>query len=104
MGCQSPVSLDSLQKDCKPFLHRRFVSLSVSITKFSGLQNKNRINIQVRNCPIPLLRNGLGFRMTDSAFMPSVPGPSVLLSQKDNRFWIIIKTAAIFDSFSTWDI
>jgi hypothetical protein len=42
--------------------------------------------------------------MTDSAFMPSVPGHIVLLSKKDNRFWIIIKTAAIFDSFSTWDI
>ena len=42
--------------------------------------------------------------MTDSAFMPSVPGHIVLLSKKDNRFWIIIKTAAIFDSFSTRDI
>jgi len=31
--CQSPVSLDTLQKDCKRPVHRRFVSLSVSITK-----------------------------------------------------------------------
>ena len=46
MGCQSPVSLDSLKKDCKRPVHRAFVSLSVSITKFSGFQNKNRINIQ----------------------------------------------------------
>jgi hypothetical protein len=46
MGCQSPVSLDSLQKDCKRPVHRAFVSLSVSITKFLGFQNKNRINIQ----------------------------------------------------------
>ena len=46
MGCQSPVSLDSLQKDCKRPVRRAFVSLSVSITKFLGLQNKNRINIQ----------------------------------------------------------
>ena len=40
MGCQSPVSLDSLQKDCKRPVHRRFVSLSVSITKFRGHRTK----------------------------------------------------------------
>ena len=27
--CQSPVSLDSLQNGCKPFVHRGFVSLTV---------------------------------------------------------------------------
>ena len=28
--CQSPVSLDSLRKDCNPFIYRCFVSLTVS--------------------------------------------------------------------------
>ena len=38
--CQSPVSLDTLRKDCKRPVHRGFVSLSVSIVKFSDLETK----------------------------------------------------------------
>ena len=38
--CQSPVSLDTLQKDSKRPQHRGFVSLSVSISKFSDLETK----------------------------------------------------------------
>ena len=47
MGCQSPVSLDSLQKDCKPFIHRRFVSLSVFNSFFTYKVTNFFVNMQV---------------------------------------------------------
>ena len=62
----------SLSTDCKPFLHRRFVSLSVSIIKFSGLQNKNRINIQNRSGVSPLIYRKLKYRCSQCGYEAEV--------------------------------
>ena len=47
---QSLVSLDSLQKDCKHPHHRRFVSLTVSNSKFSTLPKIQINNYALQVC------------------------------------------------------
>ena len=63
MGCQSCQSLSVSQTDCNPFIYRCFVSLSVSITKFAGLQNNSIRGISIRGTGLNWMKKRIQWKV-----------------------------------------